>query len=355
MCLVLLCLNLQAAGPGSGGGGDTINPIAVEPDAVMMAVEEYGFPGIVGWLHGAENKYRRSQDPKNDPYVKLFAGPKTIYDILKTTPVELRFKEPCYDVSGQAKDGSIYAYKSGAICLSPFLMAPKLGETNVKEQTLALVLHEMSHLLGTTEDEAIRIQNDILLDFTHIDFDDFWQKTTRAHNAMMSLLHSIDDHIQNPSKFSSADFTTLVESIASKNEDIETTMRFGGSFSTERFMMMSPQMEDKMEANLCVVTNLNNAVYATDPHQTADMRHSYQEQLDSAFRGQNEITATSYYNNAVCIDAEKNPEFDNLRIRRIDNQSDLLASLQQEEDFLSILWTNMEDYIVGQLQFIELR
>jgi hypothetical protein len=124
------------------------------------------------WLFQQQSQFANLSpaDKTKSIVVKLFpmVG-KNIIQFAKETVFELRMSEPCSNVNGQAKDGSIYGTKPGTLCLSPFLMAPKLNDYNVSRETAALMVHELSHLLGTTEDEANAIQQQALYDFNQID------------------------------------------------------------------------------------------------------------------------------------------------------------------------------------------
>src|SRR5690606_39142869 len=106
------------------------------------------------WLFHLQSQFaeRSPKDKTNSILVKIFpSSGKNIIEFAKETAFEVRMSEPCRDVNGQPKDGSVYGTKPGTLCLSAFLMAQKLNDLNVSSETAALMVHELSHLLGATE------------------------------------------------------------------------------------------------------------------------------------------------------------------------------------------------------------
>jgi hypothetical protein len=108
---------------------------------------------------------------KNYPHFTKFLVQIETSMILDNIKIELRMEQPCYNADGAPKDGSIFGtVMNEAICLSAFYMASKLNENNVREEALALLVHEISHFFGTTEEEAVEIQQRALWTFNKIDF-----------------------------------------------------------------------------------------------------------------------------------------------------------------------------------------
>lgn len=173
---VFIAMSLLAAEPAlaggvSDGGGNTTNLNPTDPSKIALNASKVSHL-IMPWLFQQQSQFASLSpaDKTKSLVVKLFpAVGKNIIQITKETAFEIRMSEPCRDVNGQAKDASIYGTKPRTLCLSPFLMAPKLNDYNVSRETAALMIHELSHLFGTTEDEANAIQNQALSDFNQND------------------------------------------------------------------------------------------------------------------------------------------------------------------------------------------
>ncbi|MGZ3695176.1 MAG: hypothetical protein ACXWQO_13635, partial [Bdellovibrionota bacterium] len=159
----------EGGGVGSGGGGTTI-PNPTNPEFISGTASEYGAKLLTVWLQHQEevfNRYGENEQAKS-PFFKVFrpSNRKNIYQLVESTEVEFRMSGPCLDSEGQPWDGSIYGSKPGSICISPFSMAPKLSDMNYEAETLALLAHEISHLMGTSESEAREIQQVVIWDFS---------------------------------------------------------------------------------------------------------------------------------------------------------------------------------------------
>jgi len=172
--LVILAMILSPpafAGGVSDGGGGTTNPSPIDPDMIAYRVGEFGRI-ILTWANHQEENFKNltPSEQAASPYAKLFLGTTKFVDVIKSTGFELRMNGPCFDAQGAEKEGSVYASKPGYLCLSPFLMGPKLSELNFEAETTALMIHELSHVLGASEAEAVQIQRDALGDLSHFRF-----------------------------------------------------------------------------------------------------------------------------------------------------------------------------------------
>ena len=155
-----------ALGGITAGGGGTVDVPHASMDEIEASLE-YTNQALRLFLYGQEITWRTKRTVEVG-YLKLFGGDelpektqKRIYRILDVLQIEFRKTRPCFDNVGNEKDGSIYtdSHRKLAICISGMKLAQKLTRDNYEVQTAALVLHEVSHLLGTTEDEAVSIQN----------------------------------------------------------------------------------------------------------------------------------------------------------------------------------------------------
>jgi hypothetical protein len=155
--------NTAFAGVVDGGGGGTLPADPVPVQAVVDVIRGSKldlrlYARMVSW----------NGSPGTSPALmkKLFGQRRTLLDLIEDTPIEIKTDAPCYDAGGKEVDGSVYPNPPSAgigalpfdVCISAQRIAPKLVEERVYGETLALVLHEYSHLLGTTEDEAVEFQ-----------------------------------------------------------------------------------------------------------------------------------------------------------------------------------------------------
>lgn len=150
-----------APGAVSGGGGGTTTPEPSNPIWVSEYIRSYAGPILKMYFNKEESYFKNLSDSEKSesPYLKLYSDTdKNIFKILETVKIEIRTSEPCYDIDGTATDGSIYAAQPDAICISAYRIASKVNSRYLATETLALVVHELSHLSGVTEDEARAIQ-----------------------------------------------------------------------------------------------------------------------------------------------------------------------------------------------------
>ncbi len=148
--------SLSWAGGIDGGGGGTTpaNPISITQ--VFATIRTDAKSSLRLYFRNLE---RRSHFQNVPPYnAKLFGGAKTILDVLESTDIEVPDSKPCYDAFGNEVDGSVHSTKPNAICISAFRIAPKLILERAIPEILALIAHELSHVLGTTEAEAEAFQ-----------------------------------------------------------------------------------------------------------------------------------------------------------------------------------------------------
>lgn len=171
----------QAGGVITGGGGGITIPEHVAPYSVTSAAFEHTGAILISWFRNQEMQFDLLKDEEKQisPFRKIFQSEKSIYSLIHDSSIEVREKAPCLDVDGLQHDGSIFAVAPHSICLSAFLMAPKLSYYNVDAETLALAAHEYSHLMGTNEDEAVAIQKRAIGDFMRTNFNEVRGKLAR--------------------------------------------------------------------------------------------------------------------------------------------------------------------------------
>jgi hypothetical protein len=162
----------NAGGPITSGGGGTTNPNKVDPTVIINVLGRGTGFALKSFFIAQKNHYdlMTSNDQQSSAYFKLFNGKKTIFEVIDNATIEAHMSKPCLDFDGQEREGSINTVKAGAVCISPFLMAQKLDQYNVSAETIGLIAHELSHLLGTDEGEAVTIQKDFIDSAYGVDF-----------------------------------------------------------------------------------------------------------------------------------------------------------------------------------------
>lgn len=151
----------------AGGGGTLpVDPITVDDVYDVMRTSKQ----VLRLYINFKRLFPMGATPTEKKY---FFAAKNLGTVLEMTDVEVLRDQPCEDRNGKDVDGSIYASKPGRICLSAYRVAPKLMERDAHSEIDALLLHELSHLLGSTEKEAVELQKSMVHDARIIDFPEF--------------------------------------------------------------------------------------------------------------------------------------------------------------------------------------
>lgn len=176
---------LPASGGGSeagNGGGTTRCAKELTPEEIRSVLFQDSvylreYLGFIEWWHAygraplsslvssAMSVTPPSFDEDLLPRVweALFDGEQTVFDVLDRLTIEVRHSAACRDARGNEVDGSADLASGNRICISAKRLAEKLTCSDVEAQVWALVLHEISHLLGTSEAEALQLQNSAFL------------------------------------------------------------------------------------------------------------------------------------------------------------------------------------------------
>lgn len=125
-------------------------------------------------------------------YERIFAN-GSVDEALRGVRTELREDGPCYDRAGQERDGSIVARPPFRLCLSLSRLRSKLNRTNADIEVLALYLHEVSHLFGTTEEEATNLQ--ALIRNLGPDFKSYFSFLENGSGSLRSSLMALRDEV----------------------------------------------------------------------------------------------------------------------------------------------------------------
>lgn len=160
---------LKSEGGVATGGGNRLKNYEVGSERVARMIENAKLPTSyalrsVEFTLYAFNIPTIGQDSNSDPdtiarfqslYAKLFGGKATIYEALQHAVLQPQLAGPCLDTEGKAVDGS--AKDAPNICFSVERLA-SLDDDSAQREIIALVAHEVSHMLGTDEAEATMLQ-----------------------------------------------------------------------------------------------------------------------------------------------------------------------------------------------------
>jgi len=177
----------------SEGGGGLVNPFPLSMELVEFAVAR-SKQFILYTLYKYENKFANiycgpngnSDNPYCTAFRKMFLRTPDVFRVLEGVQIELRTDESCQDQEGNYVDeqgnpidGSIHWVQKGNICISGKNLIEKLNSFFYEPQIFALVIHELSHLVGGNKAEAMALQ-DIML-------------TNLASNSVLQLKRAAND------------------------------------------------------------------------------------------------------------------------------------------------------------------
>lgn len=162
-----------AAGGVGSGGGETLASERVGLDQIAQAIQS-SRNLVTAFLNHAEREMiLGSANPRPDPlpkaYSLFFSGSESVFDVLNLVRVEILRDAPCISSDGNPYDGSVLSGVPHGICMSASRMLKKLTFANYRAEVAALMLHEISHLVGSTEEQAVEIQKVALQYFAHTD------------------------------------------------------------------------------------------------------------------------------------------------------------------------------------------
>lgn len=329
---------LAQAGAVSGGGGGTTNPSPVDPELVAESIRHYAGPVLLMWLNQEESNYLNlSQDKKqNSPFRKLFEGERDIFSLLLTTKVELNMASPCKDAFGHPKDGSMHASQTGSICISPFTMGPKLNEYNVEAETLALVMHEISHLVGTTEEEAEVIQLALLNRLMRMDLLDILAGLESLTNPNMSdlpdLIRQLEFSVHVAPTLQSGAIESFQNGLLAVREKLTRQFLKLQFLREETFIRFTPQFgkTDAVKEYLCS--------RELPPFQTEESRADCAERLKRGY-GNDEIMTSRQFTSRH---QQTNPDlydrgYDLVLLKRITSLEGVKSELSEVNSYLKFV------------------
>ena len=319
----------------SHGGGGTTNPNPADPEWIVDASTHYSGRVLLPWLNAQEEIYGRldQQEKSKSPFAKLFQDGRNIFDIVKSATIELRMAGPCFDKEGASWDGSIYASKPEAICISPYTMAPKLNENNMRPETIALVIHELSHLLGTTEEEARAIQQRAIWDLSKMDLLGSLVKEDQLVDSLGKLnimRFNLGMMISYPSRIRQVDFAELWHDFLDlRDKEINFQFLASSAIRASTYIQFGPEFVR--------LTILKNQICANDEKEEAERRKYCSDRLAKAFNGKQIASAKEIEIQLgdITDPALLGREYETVQINNTSSIEGLKLELQASRDFLN--------------------
>lgn len=177
-------------GVSHGGGGGTTNPVPAS-DKDIGNLANLSSTQVTAFLRGIETSriLLGHLDPqfKHPEFDKLFNDP-ALFEKLKSIKIHVSSAKPCTDFDGNEVDGSTNTGAPDTICLSVQRLKSKLTFEQAKTEVPALVLHEISHLFGTNENEAVAIQTAAKTPFSLHSADDWRHYASQVSDSLDSLV-----------------------------------------------------------------------------------------------------------------------------------------------------------------------
>ena len=148
--LIILTFNVAWAGGISGGGGGTVIQKPIGKSRIENLLTQ---ARLVSYEY-----FNSSAGTKSLKAISKPTGNDGTASLIKTK-IYIERESSCRDRDQVEVDGSVVSPVPDTVCISSKNLGEKLSDDNAFAQTMALVIHEYSHLLGASEEEAVSIQN----------------------------------------------------------------------------------------------------------------------------------------------------------------------------------------------------
>jgi hypothetical protein len=165
----------EAFGGVSGGGGNVIDPTPpdVLPDSETVEhLVKRSYRHVRFYLENKEQQFQNGQLDPNEHglFAKVFEGRTNIITALDLVKPDVEDSKPCYDYEQQPVDASIATDSKNKFCVSSYSLRQKVIRSEIPRQSTALMIHEYSEIVGTSEEDAVAIQKVVLEDLKSLDF-----------------------------------------------------------------------------------------------------------------------------------------------------------------------------------------
>jgi len=151
----------------SSGGGNTLPENLVSKENVELLVNRSKLDLILlfkkfQWADGVVSIPENGLPEPGEDFVRLNEIKKKLLKQFYSTQFEVKMEGYCKDSDGNNVDGSVSESKPNAVCISAFSISKKLSKERARGEVLALIAHEVSHLVGADEEDAHEIQEEVL-------------------------------------------------------------------------------------------------------------------------------------------------------------------------------------------------
>lgn len=308
----------RSSGAVSGGGGGTLpaNPVSIRE---IEEIVNTALPEMRLVVREMSRRVFRGAESQLD--IKLFGGPKTIVDVLEETGYELRPDKPCLDRFGNEVDASIFANKPNDICISAFRIAPKLIEERARVETLALIFHEISHKLGTTEEEATEFQKDAAYLLSQADPNELrfpqWLMLSDFADSLASSLVAYANRVEQGAAENVLD--ALSKDLNRKRYDFSGAIRPKNPYS--HYTRRQFEYVEWLETRLRIVDYTLNLKFDGQPEY-------WVEKLDEVFGQGGTVTTYGSFLRSESPTSYRGNDFENNLLTRPQTDEDLIAELR---------------------------
>jgi hypothetical protein len=319
-----------------GGGGGTLPVSPASPDLLQSRLIQNAKRDLRLYIKSAQYGYElvpHAPRPNPDKDDKMFGGPVKLFDILEKTDMEILLDRPCKDAFGNDVDGSVHASKPDTICISAFSIAPKVDEDQVLAQTEALIVHELSHILGTTENEARDLQRNALFFLKRLSADqskDFTERAKENSEEVMTSFYTLNKLFDQRNNASDPDICDALLALYERVNDYSYKTREGNL----GFYNLGERNFLEVQNTKVHLAALAFNVIAGTPN--ADRARA---ELDAAFGGKESVTFGEFERNTHVPEVLTNVWANEVlhRVRDRAGLQELLASLfsyyQEQETY----------------------
>jgi len=334
----------------SGGGGGTTTPPGVEVGQIAEAARN-SKTLLQAWLNQKHllfqfSNRRHPENPKDPVDVMLFEQNPNVFDLISRLNIEVRNNRACHTSDGEEVDGSIFAEVPGAICISAFRLASKLNSMNYEPETLGLILHEVMHLLGSRESEAISIQKhaiEILRRYSLSDeVDRLKQKVTYRISDTAGRISDIRK---------SGDHSGTCEMTA---RAIDKYIDLYGFIPDDRIQLspLSFSTSARLYDSGVKLYALHDYLCAHDPLIELPRRQSFMDVYDRSFGGKAVISSEEYWRNKY-PGRPWSKDWNLIQLRKISSAADLDLEIQDLEHLFRVMQQELSAIAAAQFNVVE--
>lgn len=151
----------------SGGGGNVLFPTPpsdpMDPESTQHLIRGLK-TDVVNYVATKENSFREGSlsAVERPAFAALFELQPGVAQRVSVLGMKVEDDDPCFDFSHQEVDGSTIRPGSDRICISALRIAKKVDKSEIKAQSMALMIHEYGEILGLTEEQATHLQQTVL-------------------------------------------------------------------------------------------------------------------------------------------------------------------------------------------------